>query len=74
MYKRQVHIRKGVAELNNVTSLNPEVLVVTDQQTIKEVFAGLKNVASITLALTNGTIQIEGGRLEFLKFLGLFTD
>ena len=46
----------------------------TDQQTIKEVFAGLKNVASITLALTNGTIQIEGGRLEFLKFLGLFTD
>ena len=69
-----IHIRKGVAELNNVTSLNPEVLVVTDQQTIKEVFAGLKNVASITLALTNGTIQIEGGRLEFLKFLGLFTD
>ena len=69
-----IHIRKGVAELNNVTSLNPEVVVVTDQQTIKEVFAGLKNVASITLALTNGTIQIEGGRLEFLKFLGLFTD
>ena len=69
-----IHIRKGVAELNNVASLNPEVVVVTDQQTIKEVFAGLKNVASITLALTNGTIQIEGGRLEFLKFLGLFTD
>lgn len=69
-----IHIRKGVAELNYVTSLNPEVVVVTDQQTIKEVFAGLKNVASITLALTNGTIQIEGGRLEFLKFLGLFTD
>ena len=69
-----VHIRKGVAELNNAPSSNPEVVVVTDQQTIKEVFAGLKNVASITLALTNGTIQIEGGRLEFLKFLGLFTD
>ncbi len=69
-----VHIRKGVAELNNAPSSNSEVIVVTDQQTIKEVFVGLKNVASITLALTNGTIQIEGGRLEFLKFLGLFTD
>ena len=69
-----VHIRKGVAELNNAPASNPEVVIVTDQQTIKEVFAGLKNVASITLALTNGTIQIEGGRLEFLKFLGLFTD
>ena len=69
-----IHIRKGVAELSKIPDPGAEVKVITDQQTLKEVFAGLKNVAAISLLLANNSIEVEGGKLEFLKFLGLFTD
>ena len=69
-----IHIRKGVAQLSKIADSSAEVKVITDQQTLKEVFAGLKNVAAISLLLANNTIEVEGGKLEFLKFLGLFTD
>ena len=46
----------------------------TNQQELKEIFAGLKNVASISLAMTNGSIDVKGGKVKFLQFLGLFTD
>ena len=69
-----IHIRKGVAELSRIPDSGAEVKVITDQQTLKEVFAGLKNVAAISLLLANNSIEVEGGKLEFLKFLGLFTD
>ncbi len=69
-----IHIRKGVAQLSKIPDSSAEVKVITDQQTLKEVFAGLKNVAAISLLLANNTIEVEGGKLEFLKFLGLFTD
>ena len=52
----------------------PDLVVTTNQQTLKEIFAGLKNVASISLALTAGTIEVEGGKIEFLKILSLFKD
>ena len=69
-----IHIRRGVAQLSFVGFDEPDLVVTTNQQTLKEIFAGLKNVASISLALTDGTIEVEGGKIEFLKILSLFKD
>ena len=69
-----IFIRRGVAQLSQLENKDNDVEIYTDQQTLKEIFAGLKNIASISLLLTDNTIQVEGGKLEFLKFLGLFTD
>ena len=55
-------------------NLGADIIVNTDQQSLKEIFAGLKNIASISLALTDGTIEVEGGKMEFLKTLSLFKD
>jgi len=69
-----IHVRKGVAQLINKQIANPDIVVKTNQQELKEIFAGLKNVASISLAMTDGTIDIKGGKVKFLQFLGLFRD
>ncbi len=69
-----LHIRRGVAQLSFSNFDDPDLVVTTDQQSLKEIFAGLKNVASISLALTDGTIEVEGGKMEFLKTLSLFKD
>ena len=69
-----IHVRKGVAQLINKQIINPDIVVKTNQQELKEIFAGLKNVASISLAMTNGSIDVKGGKVKFLQFLGLFTD
>ena len=69
-----LHIRRGVAQLSFTSFEEPDLIVTTDQQSLKEIFAGLKNVASISLALTDGTIEVEGGKIEFLKTLSLFKD
>ena len=60
--------------IDKVLEINPDIVVKTNQQELKEIFAGLKNVASISLALTNGSIDVKGGKVKFLQFLGLFTD
>ena len=69
-----LHIRRGVAQLSTNIIEEPDLIINTDQQTLKEIFAGLKNVASISLSLTDGTIEVEGGKMEFLKTLSLFKD
>ena len=69
-----IHVRKGVAQLINKQIVNPDIVVKTNQQELKEILAGLKNVASISLAMTNGSIDVKGGKVKFLQFLGLFTD
>tara|TARA_B100001173_G_C16012403_1_gene558273 strand:+ start:478 stop:2190 length:1713 start_codon:yes stop_codon:yes gene_type:complete len=69
-----LHIRRGIAQLIFTGFEEPDLIVTTDQQSLKEIFAGLKNVASISLALTDGTIEVEGGKMEFLKTLSLFKD
>ena len=53
---------------------NNDLIIYSDQQTIKETLVGLRNIASISLSPATDTIQVEGGNIEFLKFLGLFTD
>ena len=47
-------------------------MIKTDQQSLKEIFAGLKSVPSISLMLAKNEIEVEGGKIEFLKFLSLF--
>ena len=69
-----VYVRRGVAQISKYPEPNAEIKVITDQQTLKEVFGGLKNLAAISLLLTNNTINVEGSKLEFLQFLDLFTD
>ena len=69
-----IKIRKGVAELSLLPAEKNDLKIYSDQQTIKETLAGLRNIASISLSLANDNIQVEGGNIEFLKFLGLFTD
>ncbi len=72
--KYSVYVRRGVAQISKYPEPNAEIKVITDQQTLKEVFGGLKNLAAISLLLTNNTINVEGSKLEFLQFLDLFTD
>ena len=69
-----LHIRRGVAQLSFSNFDEPDLVVTTDQQSLKEIFTGLKNIAAISLALTDGTIEVEGGKMEFLKTLSLFKD
>ena len=69
-----VYVRRGVAQISKYPEPNAEIKVITDQQTLKEVFGGLKNLAAISLLLANNTINVEGSKLEFLQFLDLFTD
>ena len=70
----RLHIRKGVAELSFTSHGDEELVVKTNEQTMKEVFAGLKNVAGISLSLANNEINVQGGNIEFLKILSLFKD
>ena len=68
----RLHIRKGVVELSFESLGDEELIIKTDQQTLKEILAGLKNVATISLALADNTIEVKGGKIEFLKMLSLF--
>ena len=68
----RIHIRRGVAELTYASQNDEELLIKTDQQSLKEIFAGLKSVPSISLMLAKNEIEVEGGKIEFLKFLSLF--
>ena len=72
--KYSVYVRRGVAQISKYPEPNAEIKVITDQQTLKEVFGGLKNLSAISLLLANNTINVEGSKLEFLQFLDLFTD
>ena len=69
-----VYVRRGVAQISKYPEPNAEIKVITDQQTLKEVFGGLKNLSAISLLLANNKINVEGSKLEFLQFLDLFTD
>ena len=69
-----LNIRRGIVELGYNEISDADLVILSNQHEIKEILAGLKNIAQISLALTDGSISIEGGRLEFLKTLGYFTD
>ena len=69
-----LNIRRGIVELGYEEIDDADLVVESSQSEIKEILAGLKNIAQISLALTDGSIKIEGGRLEFLKTLSYFAD
>ena len=69
-----LNIRRGIVELGYNQINDADLIVKTSQHELKEILAGLKNIAQISLALTDGSIEIEGGRLDFLKTLSYFTD
>ena len=72
--EEQVPLYEEILELYPKKKYFVNLKIKSDQQTLKETLAGLRNIASISLSLANDTIQVEGGNIEFLKFLGLFTD
>jgi len=68
----RIHIRRGVAELTFTSQEDEELIIKTDQQSLKEILAGIKGVANISLMLAKNEIEVQGGKIEFLKFLSLF--
>ncbi len=65
----RVHIRRGVAEVSEGQSPPANSVIVTDEQTWKEVAAGLRSPAT---AVVSGDLSIEGGKIALLRFLGYF--
>jgi alkyl sulfatase BDS1-like metallo-beta-lactamase superfamily hydrolase len=64
-----VHVRRGVAEIQQRLSENPDNTVTVNSLVWKEIVAGMRSPA---LALVKGDISIEGGTFELVKFLALF--
>ena len=67
----RVHIRRGVAVVTEGQLPDAGAVIVTEEQTWKEVAAGLRSPASAVLA---GDIAIEGGKIALLRFLGYFEE
>jgi alkyl sulfatase BDS1-like metallo-beta-lactamase superfamily hydrolase len=65
----RVHIRRGVAEVSEGQSPPANSVIVTDEQTWKEIAAGLRSPATAALS---GDLSIEGGKIALLRFLGYF--
>jgi alkyl sulfatase BDS1-like metallo-beta-lactamase superfamily hydrolase len=65
-----LHVRRGVAEISPVFPDNPTVAITVDSNIWKEVASGLRSPA---LALFKD-IQTEGGIVEIVRFLSLFSD
>jgi alkyl sulfatase BDS1-like metallo-beta-lactamase superfamily hydrolase len=64
-----VHVRGGVAEVIDEFPTEPELTVTTTAAVWKDVVAGRRGaIAAIAL----GALKIEGGRLAFKRFMGLF--
>ena len=69
-----LNFRRGILELGYNKIDDADLIIETNQHELKEILVGLKNIAEISLAMTNGSIKVEGGKLKFLKTLGYFTD
>ncbi len=64
-----VHIRYGVAEVRPSFPDNPDITITTDSFIWKELAAKMRNPA---LTLAKGDLKIDGGTLQFVKFINLF--
>jgi putative sterol carrier protein len=63
-----VHVRRGVAEIQPRLPEKADLTVRMDSQVWKEVAAGLRSPA---VAIAKD-MQVEGGRLDLIRFLSLF--
>lgn len=66
-----VHVRRGVAVVEPVFPLKADITITMDSNTWKEIVAKLSNPA---VALAKGDVKIEGGIINAVNFLGLFSD
>ena len=63
-----VHVRRGVAEIQPEFPEKPDIAVTVDSTVWKEIVTGLRNPAVALLT----DVEIEGGTLDLVRFLGLF--
>jgi alkyl sulfatase BDS1-like metallo-beta-lactamase superfamily hydrolase len=66
-----VHVRRGVAVIEPVFPQQADITITLDSNTWKEIAAKLSNPA---VALAKGDVKIEGGIINAVNFLGMFSD
>jgi alkyl sulfatase BDS1-like metallo-beta-lactamase superfamily hydrolase len=66
-----IHVRRGVAWVENRLPEKADISVTVNSTVWKEVVAGIRNPA---VALARGDVKVDGGVLNLVKFLGLFSD
>ena len=64
-----VHVRRGVAALAERASKDPDVRIKTTAATWKRLATRKRNPA---MAFAAGEVEVDGGIIEVVKFLGLF--
>lgn len=66
-----VHVRRGVAVIEPIFRQKADITITVDSNTWKEIAAKLSNPA---VALAKGDVKIEGGIINAVNFLGMFSD
>ena len=66
-----IHVRRGVAVIEPVFPQKADITITVDSKTWKEIAAKLSNPA---VALAKGDVKIEGGLMNAVNFLGMFSD
>ena len=64
-----IHVRRGVAEFQEVFPESPDLSITTDSHVWREIILGARNPA---VAFASGDVEIEGGVVAAVRFLGLF--
>lgn len=64
-----IHVRRGVAEVQPGSPEDAQIVVTVDSAVWKEILSGRRNPV---VAFASGDINVDGSRLELVKFLGLF--
>ena len=54
-----LNFRRGILELGYNKIDDADLIIETNQHELKEILVGLKNIAEISLAMTNGSIKVE---------------
>ncbi|MCP4600118.1 MAG: MBL fold metallo-hydrolase [Proteobacteria bacterium] len=65
-----VHVRRGVAEIQPRFPEKPDIAITVDSTVWKEIVTGLRNPAAALLT----DVEVEGGTLDFVRFLKLFKE
>jgi len=66
-----MHVRRGVAEIQPVFPERPDVAVTVESGVWKDLLTGRRNPA---LTLASSDVQVEGGTLDLVAFLRLFSQ
>ena len=66
-----IHVRRGVALIEPVFQQKADITITVDSKTWKEIATKLSNPV---VALAKGDVKIEGGLMNAVNFLGMFSD